>query len=106
MYKTRNDETYIRKGLEKIQSKCNDFFVNIRQRGVILGLEFDYPEGARYVMQALRKHGVWAIYSRLNPRILQFKLGLLADSKYCDELLTRLEAGILEARNSLKRNEV
>ncbi len=99
-------ESYIRNGLERIQSKCSDFFVNIRQRGVILGLEFDYPEGARYVMQALRKHGVWAIYSRLNPRILQFKLGLLADDKYCDELLFRLEAGILEAKNSLKGNGV
>ena len=92
-------ESYIRAGLERIQDLCPDFFVHIRQRGVILGLEFDYPEGARYVMQALRKHGVWAIYSRLNPRILQFKLGLLADKKYCDELLTHLEAGILEAKN-------
>ncbi len=95
-------QKYINKGLEDIRAKCPDFFVNIRQRGVILGLEFDYPEGGRHVMQALRRHGVWAIYSRLNPRILQFKLGLLADRDYCDELLTRLEAGIIEAGNCLK----
>lgn len=93
-------EQYIREGLDKIQALYGDFFVNIRQRGVILGLEFDYPEGARYVMQALRKHGVWAIYSRLNPRILQFKLGLLADKEYCDALLERLELGIKEAREN------
>lgn len=93
-------ESYIRSGLEKIQAKCPDFFVNIRQRGVILGLEFDYPEGARYVMQALRKNGVWAIYSRLNPRILQFKLGLLVDKEYCDSLLERLEKGILMAKEN------
>lgn len=92
-------ESYIRKGLNSIMEKYGDFFIDIRQRGVILGLEFDYPEGARYVMQCLRKEGVWAIYSRLNPRILQFKLGLLADREYCDALLERLEKGIGAARD-------
>lgn len=89
---------YLLNGLKNIQSKYPDFLTDIRNRGVIFGLEFDYPEGARYVMQALRKHEVWAIYSRLNPKILQCKLGLLVDKEYCDGLLARLEAGIREAR--------
>ncbi|TQR08731.1 aspartate aminotransferase family protein [Psychrobacillus soli] len=88
---------YLRMGLENLMSKYPDFFVGIRQLGVVMGLEFNHPEGAKYVMSSLYKHGVWAIYSMLNTRIVQFKPGLLLNKDYCDELLTKCEAGIREA---------
>ena len=50
-----------------------------------MGLEFDHPEGAKYVMRACYKNGIWAIYSALDPRALQFKPGLLCDRELCDE---------------------
>ncbi|HWI46660.1 MAG TPA: aminotransferase class III-fold pyridoxal phosphate-dependent enzyme [Rummeliibacillus sp.] len=88
---------YLRNGLEQIQKQYPDFFVGIRQLGVVMGLEFNHPEGAKYVMSSLYKHGVWAIYSMLDTRVLQFKPGLLCNKEYCDELLTKCEAGIKEA---------
>lgn len=99
-------EQYMRDGLNKIQEKYSDFFVGIRQRGVIFGLEFDYPEGAKYVCRTLVRHHIWAIYSRLNPRILQFKLGLLCDKEYCDGVLENLEAGIGECYEKFKKEEL
>src|SRR5699024_7196610 len=81
---------YLRAGLEYIKQQ-NKFFTDIRQMGVVMGLEFNHPEEAKYVMRSLYKHGVWARYSTLDPRILQFKPGLLCDKEYCDELLLRRE---------------
>jgi acetylornithine/succinyldiaminopimelate/putrescine aminotransferase len=88
---------YLRAGLGQIQANYPDFFVGIRQRGVIMGLEFDHPKGAVHVMQALYRNGVWAIFSALDPRALQFKPGILADRELCDEILHRLDSSIGQA---------
>lgn len=88
---------YLRHGLERIKQENKDFFVGIRQLGVVMGLEFNHPEGAKYVMRSLYDNGVWAIYSMLDPRVLQFKPGLLLDKDYCDELLEKCEVSIRQA---------
>lgn len=85
----------LRAGLDRIRSDHPDFFTGIRQRGVIFGLEFGtHPEGAKAVMSALYAKGVWAIYSQLDPRVLQFKAGLLLTAEQCDDLLARTADGI------------
>ena len=89
---------HVGRGLRRIQELYSDFFVGIRQSGVIFGLEFDHPQGAMYVMKALYENGVWAIFSTLDPRVLQFKVGLLMTRPLCDELLERVEVAVGEAR--------
>ena len=56
-----------------------------------MGLEFDHPEGAKPVMKHLYENGVWAIFSTLDPRVLQFKPGVLMTATLCEELLERVE---------------
>ncbi|MFA6961354.1 MAG: aminotransferase class III-fold pyridoxal phosphate-dependent enzyme [Opitutaceae bacterium] len=90
----------LRAGLEVIQQK-HAFFTGIRQRGVIFGLEFNtHPEGAKHVMRELYAKGIWAIFSQLDPRVLQFKPGLLLTPAECDEILDRTAAGIAAAASS------
>src|SRR5580765_4557796 len=60
-------------GLRGIQADYPDWFSGIRQNGVVMGLEFSHPEGAKYVMRHLYRTGVWAIFSTLDPRVLQYK---------------------------------
>lgn len=91
-------ETF-RHGLTEIMSLYSDFFVGIRQCGVIMGLEFDYPEGAKPVMKHLYENGVWAIFSTLDPRVLQFKPGVLMTADLCQEVLERVERSIRLARD-------
>lgn len=92
----------LRAGLEVIQKK-HTFFTGIRQRGVIFGLEFNtHPEGAKHVMRELYAKGIWAIFSQLDPRVLQFKPGLLLTPADCDEILERTEAGIAAAAPSFQ----
>ena len=88
----------LRAGLERIQEHYPDFFVGIRQRGLIMGLEFDHPEGAKFVMRSCYENGIWAIYSALDPRALQFKPGLLLERALCDEVLERLDKAVGQAR--------
>ncbi len=81
----------------EMQKKTDGFLKNYTQRGVIMGMNFDVNDASETLTPALFKNGVWAHNSRLNPSVLQFKLGLLADDAYMDELFTKMEAGIKEA---------
>ncbi|MBU3748684.1 MAG: aminotransferase class III-fold pyridoxal phosphate-dependent enzyme, partial [Burkholderiaceae bacterium] len=44
---------FIGAGLREIQAGYPDWFIGIRQNGVVMGLEFDDPQGAKYVMKHL-----------------------------------------------------
>src|SRR4249920_2827818 len=84
-------------GLRHIQGQCPDWFTGIRQDGLVMGLEFDHPQGAKFVMKRLYEAGVWAIFSTLDPRVLQFKPGVLMTPSLCEELLDRVEVAVGKA---------
>jgi acetylornithine/succinyldiaminopimelate/putrescine aminotransferase len=90
----------VARGLGAVRDEHPDWFTGIRQNGVVLGLEFGHPEGAKYVMRELYENGVWAIFSTLDPRVLQFKPGLLLTPELVDELLDRVATGIARAREA------
>ncbi len=92
---------YVRAGLNQIQAQYPDWFIGIRQHGVVMGLEFNHPEGAKPVMKHLYRNGVWAIFSTLDPRVLQFKPGILMTQGLAEEMLRRVEAGIAAARKEV-----
>lgn len=87
------------RGLAAIREAYPDWLVGIRQNGVVIGLEFDHPRGANIVMRQLYEHGIWAIFSTLDPRVLQYKPGILVDPPLADEILERTAAAIGKARD-------
>jgi acetylornithine/succinyldiaminopimelate/putrescine aminotransferase len=87
----------IARGLAAIRDDHPGWFTGVRQDGVVLGLEFGHPEGAKHVMRELYDTGVWAIFSTLDPRVLQFKPGLLMSPELVGELLDRMADGIARA---------
>lgn len=93
---------FFTKGLKSLQELYPDFFVGVRQNGLVIGLEFDHPKGALHVSRSLYDNGVWAIFSTLDPRVLQFKPGLFKSRELCIETLARLEVAISEARRDLQ----
>jgi len=86
-------------GLSKIQDQYPDWFTGIRQDGLVMGLEFGHPQGAKLVMKRLYENGVWAIFSTLDPRVLQYKPGILLTPALGEELLERTEVAIGKARD-------
>ena len=93
--------SFFARELPKVQALHPDFFTGIRQNGLIMGLEFDHPEGAKYVMRRLYENGVWAIFSQLDPRVLQWKPGLLKTPAECREIVEILERSVGQAKRDL-----
>jgi acetylornithine/succinyldiaminopimelate/putrescine aminotransferase len=93
---------FVGQGLRRIQAEYPDWFVGIRQNGVVMGLEFAHPQGAKHVMRHLYDNGVWAIFSTLDPRVLQFKPGILLKPELAEELLDRVEVGIGRAYREVR----
>jgi acetylornithine/succinyldiaminopimelate/putrescine aminotransferase len=85
-------------GFAELRRRHGDVFSGVRQKGLIIGLEFDHPEGAVHVSRALYENGVWAIFSSLDKRVLQFKPGVLMERSLCEEVLARFEAALPRAR--------
>jgi acetylornithine/succinyldiaminopimelate/putrescine aminotransferase len=90
-------------GLARIQAQYPDWFVGIRQDGLVMGLEFAHPEGAKYVMKRLYENGVWAIFSTLDPSVLQYKPGILLAPDLAEELLERTELAIGLSRDDARK---
>lgn len=90
-------------GLAALMARHADFFTGVRQRGLVMGLEFAHPEGAKFVSRALYENGVWAIFSTLDPRVLQFKPGLLITPELRAEVLERIDAALPIARDRAMR---
>ncbi|MCQ0092265.1 aminotransferase class III-fold pyridoxal phosphate-dependent enzyme [Roseovarius sp. M141] len=88
--------------MQEMMARHSDIFVGVRQRGVVLGLEFDHPEGAVAVSRALYENGVWAIFSSLDKRVLQFKPGVMLGVDVCQEIMDRFDAAMPRARQLMK----
>ncbi len=89
----RRTAARIAAGLSELRAH-HPFLVDVRQRGVVIGLETASELGGMQLSRALYPRGVWAMFSGFAPSVLQFKVGLLVDDAYCDELLTRLDSAL------------
>ncbi len=92
---------FFSQSMAEMMARHSDIFCGVRQRGVVLGLEFDHPEGAVAVSRALYENGVWAIFSSLDKRVLQFKPGVVKDVELCQEIMDRFDAAMPRARQLL-----
>jgi hypothetical protein len=52
-------------------------------------------------MRSCYQNGIWAIYSALDKRALQFKPGILLDRALSDDILNRLDTAVGEAQAAL-----
>ena len=93
---------FMAQGMKDMMHRHGDIFTGVRQKGVILGLEFNHPEGAVFVSRALYEHGVWAIFSSLDKRVLQWKPGVLLSADLCQEIIDRFDAAMPRARELLR----
>ena len=86
-------------GLAEIRSR-RSFLRNVRQKGLVMGLETANPAGGVALSRALYERGVWAMFAGFDLSVLQFKPGLLVDDAYCDELLERVDAGLADVERA------
>jgi acetylornithine/succinyldiaminopimelate/putrescine aminotransferase len=84
-------------GLAAIQQR-EPYLTEVRQAGLIIGLQVDHPDGGVYLQQELYQLGVWAIASGFDQSVLQFKPGLLMDEQTVTFVLEALEAALARAK--------
>jgi acetylornithine/succinyldiaminopimelate/putrescine aminotransferase len=91
--------SYFRDRLDAMRER-HPFLVEVRERGVVMGLRFAHRAGALSMVAALYAEGIWAMFSGFDPSVLQWKPGLLVDTAYADEALARFERALtsVEAR--------
>jgi putrescine aminotransferase len=95
---------FMRDGLARMSQRHGDIFTGVRQKGLILGLEFGLGgESAVAVSRALYEHGVWAIFSSLDKRVLQWKPGVLLSAEMCEEILERFDRAMPRARELVQK---
>jgi len=93
---------FMAESMAEMIARHGDIFTGVRQKGVILGLEFsNHPEGAVFISRALYEHGVWAIFSSLDKRVLQWKPGVLLTRETCEDIMDRFDAAMPRARELL-----
>jgi putrescine aminotransferase len=84
---------YFKERLERL-AVSYPYLVEVRQRGVVMGIRFDDSSGALRMSGALYQEGVWAMFAGFDLSVLQWKPGLLIDQTYADEALTRFERAL------------
>jgi len=92
-------------GLKNIQSR-HPYLYEVRQKGLIIGLKFDSPNGGYQMSKALYDLGLWAIFAGFDSSVIQFKPGLFVDEAYCAKALGILEKAISQVENSIDHTAV
>lgn len=89
-------------GLSALRVRHDGWFSGIRQDGLVIGLELADPQGAMHLTRALYDEGVWAIFSSLDPSVLQFKPGLLLTAEQAAAILRRLDRALQTSRDAAR----
>lgn len=91
--------TWFRENLDALRER-HPFLVEVRERGVVMGLRFADRFGALEMVPALVAEGIWAMFSGFDPSVLQWKPGLLIDESYAEDALARFERAITNVENA------
>lgn len=88
----------MRAGLEAVQQAHKAVFQEIRQLGLFIGLRFADAGFTLALCKALFDHGVYAIYSANDKRVLQWLPPLTISDAEMDEALTLLDRALHAVR--------
>lgn len=80
-------------GFVQLQSRY-PFLKEIRQCGLVIGLQYDDPMGAVSMCKALYENGVWAMIAGFDYSVMQCKPWLYLDRPLIDDILTRFETAL------------
>lgn len=88
-------------GMLKLKAKFPDLILEVRGRGLMIGLEFTMDEVGELVVAQLLKRGVCVAYALNNPRVLRFEPPLIISPAEVDFAVTTVEESIAETAELL-----
>ncbi len=85
---------YFGQGFERLMAEYPNKFLEVRRKGLVMGLKFAGDVGGVMMSKALYDNGVWAMFSGFDLAVLQFKPSLLVDKSTADETLSRFQKAL------------
>jgi putrescine aminotransferase len=82
---------YFLQGLREIQARFSEIMVEVRGKGLLIGIEFADTETGYAVAAGLFRRGVLVAGTLLNAKTLRIEPALFVTRKEIDEVLSRLE---------------
>ena len=89
---------YIRQKLEQLLQKHPKFFVGIRQKGLMIGLELKDELCGPLLTKTGFDEGLLIVYANNDKRICQFLPPLIITKKEVDEIMPKLDKALSEAQ--------
>jgi putrescine aminotransferase len=89
-------------GLAALQQKHRGIVSEVRQRGLMIGLEMANEMCGPLMARAMGQHGVISVYAHLRPSTLQLMPPLIIEAEEVDEVLGALDASLGEVAQSLR----
>lgn len=93
---------YLNKALVEIMDNNSDVFMEIRQKGLFVGLKFFHEEFTAILCKALFDEGLYAIYAANDKSVLQFLPPLIATKEDLDAAILILDKALKKMRSKLK----
>jgi putrescine aminotransferase len=87
--------------LERVASDHDDLVLEVRGRGLMLGVEFKMDEVGELVVAQLLKRGVVVAYTLNNPRVLRFEPPLIIGEKEISAVGKALDEALTEVSELL-----
>lgn len=88
--------------LSKIKNEFSDIFIEIRQKGLMMGLKFASAEICMLLCKILYDNGVYAIFSGNDETVLQFLPPLIIQKEEADLGISILRKSLLDLKKNLK----
>jgi len=82
---------YFLKGLREIQARYSDVILDVRGRGLLIGVEFNDTEFGYKVASGLFRRGVLVAGTLLNAKTIRIEPALFIPKKEIDEVLDKLD---------------
>jgi acetylornithine/succinyldiaminopimelate/putrescine aminotransferase len=89
----RKNAAILGKGFADLKSRY-PFLKEIRQCGLVIGLQYDNPFGAVSMCKALYENGIWAMIAGFDYSVMQCKPWLYLDQPLIDDILSRFEEAL------------
>jgi acetylornithine/succinyldiaminopimelate/putrescine aminotransferase len=97
-----NIAEYFRVELTKIKEEFSDIFLEIRQKGLMMGLKFASVEICMLLCKILYDNGLFAVFSGNDETVLQFLPPLIITKKDADLGISILRKSLLNLKKNLK----
>lgn len=91
----------LKAGLQQLKDENPNLIMEVRGRGLMLGIQYTHEYMGALMADSLAKHGIFAVYSGNQPQVMRFMMPLTATPEDIRESLRIIESGLATMKKFL-----